>query len=314
MRHLSQALPSLAVAALLALAIGCGGRGTGSRIFTEQQIVTPAGGVYQYRGGLVSLTLAANAVTTNTPISIQSPPSVAVPVDNMVMPDTTYQFTTMTLPSSASVAISYDPSDLPSGALETELRLVRLTAGAWVNQTATLDAVNDRLTVSTTTLGVFAIRINRASTSGSTNATSATTATTATTASAAVTAEAGLDDSGAPAVFVSWTPSAFGSFTKERWQVYRNDVSTTPVGVATASTDERPLGNSTRCQDRACTGTTATTSAPAPRGSGSKAAGAVPWDCGDRPSALNAKANSVAPPAGSSGSRTIRELMVCGGL
>ena len=37
-----------------------------------------------------------------------------------------------------------------------------------------------------------------------------------------------------------------------------------------------PLGSSTRCQARAWTGTTATTSAPAPRGSGSSAARATP--------------------------------------
>jgi hypothetical protein len=253
MRHLSKFIPAIAVTALFALVIGCGGGDGGPRIFSERQIVTPAGGVYLYRGGQISLTVPANAVTTNTPIEIQSPPSVAVPVDAGVLPDTTYQFTPTTFAASATLALGFDPSDLPSGVAETRLRVVRLsTSGTWVNQTATLDAQNDRLTLSTTTLGVFAIRIDGFPTTGSTatattatasTATTATTSTTATTATTATTggnvvAEAGLDGNGEPAVFVSWDAFGFGSFQRERWQVFRNDVTASPVLVATGASAE----------------------------------------------------------------------------
>ncbi|MGV3617106.1 MAG: hypothetical protein ACO1SV_17400 [Fimbriimonas sp.] len=247
MRQFRQALPVLSVAVLLAIVLGCGGGGGGARIFSEQQILAPSGGTYQFRGGQVSITVPANVLTANTPVTIQSPPSVAVPVDANVVEDTTYQFTALTFPSAVTVGLGYDPAELPSGVAESQLRVVRLTNGAWVNQSATLDAVNDRLTLSTTTLGVFAIRVIPSATTGSTattstattsaTATTATTSTTATTGSTVV-AEAGLDGEGTPTVFVSWEPSAFGTFQRERWQVFRNDVAESPVLAATGAAEE----------------------------------------------------------------------------
>lgn len=155
-----QLLHTFSAVALLSVLAGCGGSGGGPDIFTEQQIIAPSGGTYQYRGGQISITAPINAVTTNTPVSIQSPPSVAVPVDANVVRDTTYQFTTTTFAANVTVGLGYDPADLPSGVAETQLRVVRLSNGAWVAQTATLDANNDRMTFSTNALGVYAIRIN----------------------------------------------------------------------------------------------------------------------------------------------------------
>lgn len=157
MRQLLQTLPAVALFSLLA---GCGGGGGGPEIYTEQQIIAPSGGTYQWRGGQISITAQANAVTTNTPVQIQSPPSVAVPVDANVVRDTTYEFSPVTFATAVTVGLGYDPADLPAGVAESRLRVVRLSSGAWVNQTATLDANNDRLTFTTTALGVYAIRIN----------------------------------------------------------------------------------------------------------------------------------------------------------
>lgn len=157
MRHLLQ---TLSVVALFSVLAGCGGSGSGPEIYTEQQIIAPSGGTYQWRGGQISITAQANAVTTNTPVTIQSPPSVAVPVDANVVRDTTFQFSPVTFATAVTVGLGFDPADLPSNVAESRLRVVRLSNGTWVSQTATLDANNDRMTFTATTLGVYAIRIN----------------------------------------------------------------------------------------------------------------------------------------------------------
>lgn len=156
MRQLLKIVPAVVSLSILA---GCGGGGSDSGIFTEQQVIAPSGGTYQYRGGQIYITAAVNAVTANTPVTIQSPPSVAVPVDANVVRDTTFEFTPVTFASNVTVGLGYDPADLPSGVAESRLRVVRLSSGAWVAQTATLDAANDRLTFATATLGIYAIRI-----------------------------------------------------------------------------------------------------------------------------------------------------------
>jgi hypothetical protein len=150
---------SLAALVFALLLGGCGGGG-GTRVFREGQILTPEAGTYLYRGGRVSLTVALNAVTANTAVEIRNPPSTPVPFDEAVLSDTVYEFTPVTFNSAATVAIGYDPADIPSGYSEANLRVVRLSSGEWVAQSATADATNDRLTFSASTLGTYAIRIN----------------------------------------------------------------------------------------------------------------------------------------------------------
>lgn len=154
-----QLLQAFSVVALFSVLAGCGGSGGGTEIFTEQQIIAPSGGTYHYRGGQIYITAPVNAVAANTPVTIQSPPSVAVPVDANVVRDTTFEFSPVTFASNVTVGLGYDPADLPSGVAETRLRVVRLSSGTWVAQTSTLDAANDRLTFSTNVLGVYAVRI-----------------------------------------------------------------------------------------------------------------------------------------------------------
>lgn len=156
-RFLNLLVGSTALAALLT---GCGGSGTASNVFEESQWVTSEAGTTMFRGGRVTLTLPANAVTTNTKITLRNPPLTSTPFDVAILTDTEYEFTATTFASAATVGVSYDPSDIPDGFTESNLQVLRLSNGAWVTQTATADAANDRFTFSATTLGVYAIRVN----------------------------------------------------------------------------------------------------------------------------------------------------------
>lgn len=156
-RFLSLLTGSIAMASLLA---GCGGNGTASNVFEESQYVTSEAGTTMFRGGQVYLTLSANAVTTITKITLRNPPLTSTPYNVAILSDTEYEFTPITFASAATVGISYDPSDIPDGFTESNLQVLRLSNGAWVTQTATADAANDRFTFSATTLGVYAILVN----------------------------------------------------------------------------------------------------------------------------------------------------------
>lgn len=153
-----RALPFLASTACLVALVGCGGSG-GGHSFSESQWLTTEAETVLFRGGFVSLTVGANAVTTNTKVILVNPPTTPVPFSTAILSDTEYEFTPLTLASTGTIGISYDPADIPAGYSEANLQVVRLSNGAWVTQTATADTNNNRFTFTTTTLGVYAIRI-----------------------------------------------------------------------------------------------------------------------------------------------------------
>lgn len=153
-----RAIRFLTSAVGLMVMAGCGGNG-GNHTYQESQWLTADAGSVLYRGGLVSLTVSANAVSTNTKVTLYSPPVTAVPFDRAILADTEYEFRGGTLASAGTIALSYDPSDIPAGYSKSSLQVVRISNGAWAIQSATADATNSRFTFTTTTPGIYAIRI-----------------------------------------------------------------------------------------------------------------------------------------------------------
>ena len=127
----------LGVAALVAtLLTGCGGGdGYGGSTpptgDTGSAVIGAAGGTVATQSGAAKAVFPANAVTANTTVTITA--SSQAPANSRLIEGTAHDITSSgPLAQPVSVTLRYDPTKLPSGALQSRLVLYKVVGGAWV--------------------------------------------------------------------------------------------------------------------------------------------------------------------------------------
>ena len=129
----------LRVAALVAAVLaGCGGGGSDppavvnpSAVDTGSATIGAAGGTVATQSGAAKAVFPANAVNTNTAVTITA--NSQAPASARLIGGTAYEFgPSGPLAQPVQVTLRYDPAKLPSGALQNKLVLYKADNGAWV--------------------------------------------------------------------------------------------------------------------------------------------------------------------------------------
>lgn len=205
--HLPRLAP-FAGLALMSVALGCGGSSSGP---SGSTLLLPAGGgTVSARGGDVTLTLPAGAVAADTKVTAE--PLSSPPERDRVVAGTAFRFTSTAFALPIKLRIMYDESKLPEGTAEDDLAIYKLVDGAWTPTDSVVDPDTDSVTAMVDGFSDYGILSSGSS----------------------VAAEATYDEDGlTPSVRVSWRRNGFtiGTGSTSRWQVYRNDVSASPVLV-----------------------------------------------------------------------------------
>jgi len=116
---------------LIACSGGGGGGSDPAPSVPESQVIGPSGGTLTFASGAVTLTFPAGAVPSNTTITIQR--STSAPSSSTMIPSLAYDFGPEGTMFSAPVylTIHYNPSEIPAGVSESDLRLCKVSGGAW---------------------------------------------------------------------------------------------------------------------------------------------------------------------------------------
>ncbi len=116
-------------------------------------------GMVNLASGAVSLDVPAGALPSE--VEFTAEPTTAVPDTDLYVPGSAYEIgpsgTAFAVP--ATLTLSYDPSGLPEGVLESELRLHKVVDGSWVlMEEGDVDSVSSTVSGSVTSLSRFGAR------------------------------------------------------------------------------------------------------------------------------------------------------------
>ena len=146
--------PTLRLCLILVLMLtltSCSGGGGGDSDTTpavpESQTVGPSGGTLTFASGAIVMTVSAGAVPSNTTITIQR--STSAPGSSTMISSLAYDFGPEGTMFSAPVylTIHYNPSEIPAGISESDLRLCKVSGGAWAGLTvSSVDTVAHTVT------------------------------------------------------------------------------------------------------------------------------------------------------------------------
>lgn len=121
--------------------------------------VGPAGGQTSAAGGIVTLTVPAQAVASNIPITIT--PVANPPSSSQILPASAYDFgpdgTQFSQP--VTIGIRYQPSQVPPGSNPAQFRLARLSGNTWtVVAGSTVDVATRTVTGQTSSFSLYGIQ------------------------------------------------------------------------------------------------------------------------------------------------------------
>jgi hypothetical protein len=143
--------------AVLLLFAACGGDTSGPE--ADPEVVGPAGGTVQAASGAVTFNVPAGAVPANVRLTAAPAPDPA-PTDKTI-PGTVYNFgpsgTQFATP--ITVALKYNPEQLPAGTLPSQLTVSRFQDGKWVPVTTpvTVDSITREVRVQLSSFSMYAV-------------------------------------------------------------------------------------------------------------------------------------------------------------
>jgi hypothetical protein len=115
---------------LMSSVVLCSGCGGSSPTLLVGSTIGATGGTVASTDGIARAVFPSNAFDSNSVVSIA--PTTNIPSSPRLIAGTAYDFTSSSaLSQPAQITIKYDPSRLPTGALETQLVLYKTANGAW---------------------------------------------------------------------------------------------------------------------------------------------------------------------------------------